>query len=488
MIKVRSDCMKIIISNCIIIEEPTKDMENFIKKQLTYKNPEIEKRKRMGFYVYGMDREIKLYEVYGGNIYVPVGFFNKLYNFYPYPSDYRDITVEVKANIKSNIQLRDYQEFAMRAIEDYKCGIINVPVGLGKTEIALESINRLQQKTIWLTHTGDLLNQAKDRCTSKMSCKVSTITDGKCDISGDIVFATVQTLYKLINENTIPQDTFGMLILDECHHISANPETIQMFRSCVDYFACRYKIGLSATVHRADGMAECIKAIIGDIIYKIEKEELDYVCIYENKELLRFPIDKFQVPARIKVIETDYNIYDKNVFSSNGGTIQFASLITDLSMNDERNKLIINTLKTINGSTLVLSDRVEQLKYLCSQVDNGVQIDGSTPKKVRKKALEDVDKGKIKYLFASYNLAKEGLSVNILSNLVFATPQKDFAIISQSIGRIQRPFEGKTIATVYDFVDNVGMLHNFYSKRRSTYRKNNWEIDNVYLSKPSNMG
>ena len=62
-----------------------------------------------------------------------------------------------------------------------------------------------------------------------------------------------------------------------------------------------------------------------------------------------------------------------------------------------------------------------------------------------------------------------------------ATPVKNFATVVQSIGRIQRPCEGKTVANVYDFVDDVGMLLGFYSKRRSTYRKNNWKIDNMYL-------
>ena len=62
-----------------------------------------------------------------------------------------------------------------------------------------------------------------------------------------------------------------------------------------------------------------------------------------------------------------------------------------------------------------------------------------------------------------------------------ATPVKDFAIVSQSIGRIQRPYEGKKVAYVYDFVDDVGMLYRFYSKRRATYRKNNLVIDNIYL-------
>lgn len=472
---------KIILSNCIEIREPDKDLVKYIKKELTFKNPEHEKKKRMGYYAYGTPRDIKLYDFYNDTIYTPIGFFDKLFKIHPYVEDYIDCSVEVPVKIKSNITLRDYQELAIPSVINYKTGILNLPVGLGKTELALECIHRVQQKTIWLTHTGDLLQQSLQRCSSKMRCKTSTITEGKCDLSGDIVFATVQTLYKYINNREIPQDTFGMLILDECHHISANPSSIQLFRTCVDYFACRYKIGLTATVHRADGMQDCIKAILGDVIYKIEKKENDYRCIYENKVLLKFPVDRFQVPAHIQVIETNYNLEGKEVFSSNGGTIQFASLISDLAMNKERNKQIIDVLKKIDGSTIVLSDRVEQLKYLCSKVDNGVQIDGNTPKKTRQKALEDVANGKTQYLFASYSLAKEGLSVDILSNLVMATPVKDFAIVSQSIGRIQRPFEGKKIARVYDFVDDVGMLMRFYTKRRTTYRKNNWEIDNIYL-------
>lgn len=353
---------------------------------------------------------------------------------------------------------------------------------VGKTELALQCVYELKQKTIFITHTTDLVNQAKERCESKMRCRTSTITDGKCDTTGDIVFCTMQTLYKMIEKGIVKQNDFGMVIADECHRVAANPSTIQMFRTCIDYFAARYKLGLTATLHRADGLEKCITSIIGDVIYEVIKDRNDYVGIYEGKEILRFSVDKFQVPAYIKVIETSYNIEDKDVFSSNGGTIQFATLISDLGMNTDRNNDILKILNTIKGSTLVLSDRVEQLEYLCSKVDNGVCISGKTPKKKRTQALEDVSSGKIKYLFASYSLAKEGLSVDILSNLVLATPVKDFAIVQQSIGRIQRLYEGKSVATVYDFVDNVGMLLRFYSKRRTTYRKNGWKIDNIYLN------
>ena len=114
-------------------------------------------------------------------------------------------------------------------------------------------------------------------------------------------------------------------------------------------------------------------------------------------------------------------------------------------------------------------------------VENGVQIDGGTPKKQREQALEDTRNGKYKYLFASYALAKEGLDVKILSNLVMATPVRDFAIVTQAIGRIQRPYHDKTEARVYDFVDPTGILHRFFADRRRTYKKNNWEMDKLYL-------
>lgn len=473
--------MKIILSNCIEIREPTEEIIKFCKKQLTYKNPDIEKKKRMGFYTYGMNKEIKLYNEYNGNLYVPVGFFETLYKFHPISTDYIDCTISKKANIKSNITLRNYQEPGLKAISEHYLGLFVLPCGLGKTELALQCAYHLGQKTIWVTHTTDLVKQAKDRCSSKMNCKVSTITEGKCDTSGDIVFCTIQTLYKMIEKGLVRQDEFGFLIADECHRVATNPSTIEMFRTCVDYFACRYKLGLTATLHRADGLHDCIKKIIGDVIYEVVKRGDKYCCVYENETLLKFDVAQFQVPAHIQVIDTDYNLEGKEVFSSNGGTIQFASLISDLAMNKERNKQILDVLQSIKGSTLVLSDRVEQLKFLCKNVKSGVQIDGGTPKKQREKAIQDVKDGKIQCLFASYSLAKEGLDVPIIENLVMATPVKDFAIVQQSVGRIQRPCGDKKIARVYDFVDDVGMLMRFYTKRRTTYRKNNWEIDNIYL-------
>ena len=473
--------MRIILSNVIKIEEPTKEIKDFCIKSLTFKNPEFDKKKRMGFYAYGTPKEIKLYNYYEGNLYLPYGFFSKLWKQHPISSDYIDYTSSVPRDIKSHMTLRDYQVPCLKAIKEKYCGIFHVVVGLGKTNMALACSSELKQHTLWITHTSDLVKQSKERAEQTLDCTTSTITEGKCDVSGDIVFATVQTLIKFIEKEEISQTEFGMVVVDETHRVSCNVSSIQMFRSCVEYFSARYRLGLTGSLHRADGLIDCVMAIMGEPIYSIYQKNDMYVCEYNGEIINRFSSENYSVKPNVKVIETDYNLEGKEVFAKNGGTIQFASLISDIAKNEERNKVIIDKLNEIEGSTIVLSDRVEQLKYLCSRVDNGVQIDGSTPKKLRAKALDDVRSGRIKYLFASYNLCKEGLDAPILSNLVMATPVKDFSIVVQSIGRIMRPFGNKRKATVYDFVDKVGMLRNFYAKRRSIYRKNKWDIENIYL-------
>lgn len=626
--------MKIILSNVIEITEPSDNVLKYCKEKLTFVNPEYGKRKKMGYWVGKIPKDIKLYCICNNKLYVPYGFFEELWKVHPYKEDYVDYTTTKHADIKSNIVLRDYQKPCVRAFKEHCTGILSLKVGCGKTESILHTISELKQKTLFMAHTIDLVNQAKERSESKMSCKTSLITDGKIDISGDIVFGTIQSVYKFIENGALKQDDFGMIVMDECfvsgtkistptgykniedikmgdlvysynhkenkveikkvnylfnkhvdkivtitstsgeiiecsvnhpiycngkyiraehikkgdtlyelqkkttrqekgytirefrvenikiqkqgnigeprqsnggikvynigvednnnyfannilvhncQHISASPKSLQMFRTVFEYFSARYKAGLSAEVHRADGLQNCILSIVGNIIYGMERDKNYYKCIYDNKELMRIPIDKFQVPCHVIVRETEYNVDGKDVFDPNGGTIVYAKLITDMAMDEKRNNFIISDLKKMKGSTIILSDRVDQAKYLCSIIDNSVEIDGSTPKKLRKQALDDVRNGKIKYLFSSYALAKEGLDIPRLENIVLATPIKDFGVLVQSCGRIQRPFEGKTIAYVYDYVDRVALSYRYFQKRRAIYRKNNWEIDNMYL-------
>lgn len=473
--------VKIVISNLIWVQNPPEELLAYCEQNLIFKNPEYTKKMQMGFYVGGTPRTITLYnhDKVSNSLYLPIGCLDAVRSITAgYLREFADYRSQVLASIDSNIILRDYQEPCIPALEKYHNGVLLIPCGMGKTECALALASHLKQKTLFIAHTKDLVNQAYNRCKDELQCTTSFITDGKVDTSGDIVFATVQTLCKKLN--SIKQTEFGLVVCDEVHHLAANAQTVGMFRECLDYFSSKYKLGLTATLHRADGLEICIPRMLGEVMYEIRQDGNDYVAIYEDEEIMRFPMDRFQVPARVHFIETNYSVVDektntyRDVFDKNGMTISFSKLLTDIGNDEERNIQIINLCNSLKGSTIILSDRVEQLKYLAKYITSCVEIDGSTPKKQREKALEQIKSGEKKVLLASYKLAKEGLDCKILENIILATPIKDEAIVVQCIGRIQRPYGEKEIANVYDLVDDVTTLSRFYKKRKSIYRKRGW--------------
>jgi len=470
--------MKITLTNIIEIEQPTEDILNYCKKELVFKNPDYDKKKRMGFWTGGISKTISLYNVYQDKLYLPIGCFEDIWKINPKIEEFTDYAVTKTRNIKSNIKLRDYQKPCAEALKKYVNGIFVLPAGTGKTQVGLECAALLKQKTLWLTHTKELLNQAKERCENNLICTTSTISEGNCDISGDIVFATVQTLANVIDKGNIKQNEFGLVIIDECHHLATNAESVMMFEKCLNYFSARYKLGLTATLHRADGLEKTTTKLIGNVIYELKKNDTKDKLIgyYEGKPIVEVPASMFQVPAQINVIHTNYDIFDKDVYDINGGTLVFTKLITDLSMDKDRNKLILDILNKLNGYTIIISERVDQLHYLDSKISSSVCIDGKTPKKQREKMVEEFKNGKHKVLLASYSLVAEGFDVPMLENLIMASPVKDERLVIQAVGRCQRPYENKKIANIYDLVDNVSMLERFFTKRKSVYKKEGWKV------------
>ena len=153
-----------------------------------------------------------------------------------------------------------------------------------------------------------------------------------------------------------------------------------------------------------------------------------------------------------------------------------------MAFNPDRNELIAADLvDNQEHSNLILSDRLEHLRDLMNRLppklkEQAVMIDGKmTSKKakaLRERAIEEMRQGRKRYLFATYSLAREGLDIPRLDRLYLTTPQKDYAVITQSIGRIARAFEGKGEPICYDYVDD-GILYlvKSYKKRCTTYRK-----------------
>ena len=236
------------------------------------------------------------------------------------------------------------------------------------------------------------------------------------------------------------------------------------FYKVLNSLAARHKIGLSATVHRADGMIAATYALLGHVVYTVPDEAVG---------------DKIM---KVGILPVGTGVEISRACLNTDGTLNYAKLITYLSTHDGRNLCIADEIANNMGrSCLILSDRLDHLESLMRLLPptmrkDAVMVSGKmTTKKgkaEREKAIEDMRTGKKKYLFATYTLAKEGLDIPRLERLFLATPQKDYAVITQSIGRIARTFEGKAEPIAYDFVDNIAYLVKSYKKRCTTYRKN----------------
>lgn len=331
------------------------------------------------------------------------------------------------------------------------------------TQTALETVARVGARTLWLTHTQDLLNQSMSRAKSVLGIDASsygTITAGKVDIGRGITFATVQTACKI--DLAQYRDEWGLIIVDECHRAVGTPTKMMQFYKVLSQLSCRYKIGLTATPKRNDGMSRTMFCLLGGVAHEVTREEVAHTTC----------------PVEVQQIETDYRP-DTDVVLCGDGTINYSGLVKDLTGNAERFRLVADKVEECakSGSVLVLANRVDYLERMDSRIKGvkSVCLSGmgqsKKAKTERKMALKALNDGEIDVLFATYQLAAEGLDCPNLRYVVFATPEKNERIVEQASGRVGRKSEGKKCGTVIDFIDNFGMYKGWAKKRESVYKK-----------------
>lgn len=452
--------MKVIIDNVIVIQNPSEEIQRYCKENLEIDNPQFAQNERLGFPTYNIPRRLYWYEKREENYILPFGCLKDLYKIYPIKEDYSLRFIEPKKlEYKSNIKLYSYQKKAKDMALKSKNGVIVMPAGSGKTQTALQLISELGLKTLWITHTYDLLNQSFDRAKSNLEdVGLGKIAAGKIDIGTHITFATVQTLVKL--DLSSFKNEFDCIIVDEGHRICGTPAQLGMFYKVINALSCRYKYALTATPFRnIKGTEKALFSLIGPIICEIPKEV----------------VAEKTIKATIQPIYTDFKIPEEA--QKTDGTIDYAKLTTILGEDERRNEIILDILKECkNNYTLVLGDRLTQLKYLQENIGYGVRIDGTMTSKKKKaqreQYIQDMRDGKENLLFATYGLAKEGLDIPRLDRLILASPHRDKATIIQSVGRVERKFEGKKTPLVYDIVDDTQFHSNMFKSRKTIYRKN----------------
>ena len=459
--------MKIRISNRLIISEPTDEVKAYCKERLVLDNPDYYKKAQMGKWTGSTPEKIWLYEVRDNELWLPFGCLQDIWNLHPIAADFiNEISPIESRSYNSNINLYPYQEKAVEMAIKGKNGVLVMPPGAGKTQTGLELIARIGGRALWLTHTQDLLNQSKSRAESVLSQGgYGTITDGKVNIGTHITFATVQTMVKLDLTNF--KDMFDVIVVDECHHTATgSPTKVTMFYKVLSSLSARYKIGLTATPKRADGLQAAMFALLGPKIHEVTRMDVAHTTC----------------PVKVQMVETGY-VPDYEAVLMGDGTIDYSKVINHMIHDENRYNVVFEYILHINNM-IVLANRVEYLQKMCEDAvahgKRAVCLSGQGQSKKakaeRKAALEKLNNGELDIIFSTYLLAKEGLDVPNLRYVIFATPEKDETTVIQSAGRVGRKAEGKSHGVVIDFVDDFGMYQNWSRKRKKYYEKIGAEV------------
>ena len=353
----------------------------------------------------------------------------------------------IRVNIHFTGQLRDAtrQNEAFRAgVEAFQThggGVLSLPPGYGKTACALAFAGHLGVRTLIVVHKEFLANQWKERIEQFCpGASIGRIQQDVFDVEKDFVIAMIQTLCS--RENAIGAfDSFGLVIVDEAHHIGAAAFSQSMFK-----FFPKYTLGLTATPERKDGLTRILYWFMGPEFFSVRRKD--------------------QTGVQVVRVPFDHPRFREGVPVSRFGKINMAAMVTELTELDERNTMILGHVRAClfeNRRILILTDRREHCFWFAQQFKEdvcGLYIGGMSEPELAVSASKKV-------VIATFSMAAEGLDIPILDTVVLATPKSD---VVQAVGRILRETPGKKNAPrIIDIIDHWSVFFSMFRKRLAIY-------------------
>ncbi|HWB26298.1 MAG TPA: DEAD/DEAH box helicase family protein [Chitinophagaceae bacterium] len=346
--------------------------------------------------------------------------------------------------------LHPYQEDVVEAVRKKDFGVIVSPPGSGKTIMGLAVIADKKQPALIMVHRKQLFDQWVERIQSFLgipSFRVGKIEGGRCDIGHEITVAMIQSLQ---SEKIAPEvfNSFGTIIVDECHHIPA-----KTFSEVITRFHCFHLYGFTATPIRKNNDEKLIFIHIGDIIH----EAIVPINLQGNK------------PLALIIQDTGFSL------PFNPRTDNVETLMHVLVHDTARNSLITaDVLKETKAGrkVLVLTERKAHIDILYQYLKAScevIRLTGDDADEKRRANLTQVENGEFQVALATGQLVGEGMDINSINCLVLAYPFSFEGKLIQYIGRVQR---SHTTPIHYDYRDeSVPYLLNLFKERNKYYRK-----------------
>lgn len=473
--------IKIVRANMLYI--PTMELsaaaQNGIKRLAAFRNPDFYRAQAMRLPIYDKPRIICTADIIKDYIGLPRGCENALCKLL----DECNVTYSIENKTSSgekipvtfNGNLREEQLPAADALLEHNNGVLSATTAFGKTVIASYLIGERKTNTLILVHTQNLMQQWKKSLenfldvdvtpplTKKGKIKknwspIGVLGVGKNTLHGTVDVAVMQSLVSGDDVKELVRN-YGMIIVDECHHVSAvNFEKILRFANA------KYVYGLTATPTRQDGHHPIIFMQCGPIRYRVDAKAQAEKRSFEHYLIPRF---------------TSY----RSLNEDKGIT----SIYRDLAESEIRNtKIIGDVISSLKQGRcpIILTERREHVLLLAERLSghckNIITLFGTASQKERRETLERLElipDSESLLIIATGKYVGEGFDYPRLDTLFLALPIAWKGKVAQYAGRLHRNYPNKSEVQIYDYVDiHIPVLERMYQKRVKGYAAIGYKI------------
>jgi superfamily II DNA or RNA helicase len=457
--------LTVTLGNLVYFEKAQlpQSLANRLIRLAAFQNPEFYKKQAMRFSVWDEPRVIGCAENYPRHIALPRGCLDAAQTLLAENGIGCELIDERFVGNPIDVvfggTLRPDQEVAVGAMLHHDAGVLCAPTAFGKTVTAAAMIARRGVNTLVLVHRTELLKQWQERLQSFLGVGkgvVGTIGGGKAKPTGIIDIAVMQSLSRQGEINPLVE-SYGHVIVDECHHIGA-----ASFDAILKRVKAKYVLGLTATPIRRDGQQPIIFMQCGPTRHTATKSASAPHDLAVTPHTIHKRID----------LPTDAGIQDV-----------FRHLAADPDRTAAIAIEIENAYKQ-GRKVLVLTERTEHLDAIKAALDSKVAaltvLHGRLTKKVRATLiteLEALPPDAARVLLATGKLVGEGFDHPPLDTLVLAMPISWKGTLQQYAGRLHREHATKTDVRIIDFVDSGHpALLRMWDKRQRGYRAMGYRV------------
>lgn len=372
------------------------------------------------------------------------------------------------------LALRDYQTECIRAVWSAWPGgmqrpAVVLPTGAGKTVIFAALIRDFVDihrrigdpyRVVVLVHRDELADQA----IAKLRAIAPDLSIGKVkahsdELEADVLVCSVQTLarparlQRLVTAQSV-QGRVGLVIVDECHHAAApSYRRIMTELGCFsgwqpdsrgdDTYEGTRAVGFTATLARGDGVG--LGDVWDDVVY--------------TKTTLWMIAQHYLTDVRARTVDLEL---DLSAVKTSGGDYQAKSLGDALMAADGPHAIAHAVFQhAADRRSIVFTPDVTTAYTTAAELDRiGITCDvveGNTTREERQLIYKQFRTGEMQVIVNCMVLT-EGADFPWADCAVIARPTKSAPLYIQMVGRVLRPWPGKTDALVLNVVGEGGVI------------------------------